>query len=143
MNCLIVSGGQPPSKALLFRHFKQSVLIIAVDGAAALFKRYALVPHVLIGDFDSIDEVTVSSLAGEGVKIARLEPEKNETDTQAALDYAIDAGASQIVLLGATGRRMDHALGNIAMLTRAHRAGVICRIVDSQNEIFIDRKSVV
>ena len=137
MNCLIVSGGQPPSKNLLVNHIKQSALIIAVDGAAALFKRFALVPHVLIGDFDSVDDATVQHIEAKGAKIVRLVPEKNETDTQAAIDWAIDAGASQIVLLGATGKRMDHTLGNIAMLLRAYRAGVSCRIIDSKNELFI------
>ena len=136
MNCLIVSGGSPPSEQLLKQHITGASLVIAADGAANLFKRLHMLPHVLIGDFDSAEKPSVQALEQMGAAIIRLKREKNETDTQAAVDYAIEAGVSCITLLGATGMRTDHLLANLSMLVRAERAGVHCRIIDKYNEIF-------
>ena len=66
-------------------------------------------PDAAVGDFDS--------LSGQGLvyldtlsetEIVRLKPEKDDSDTQHALNYAIDRGAEDIVILGATGSRIDH-----------------------------------
>lgn len=135
MNCLIVSGGARPDAALLRRHLKNAAFVIAVDGAAAFFERHSIVPHILIGDFDSADPACVMRLEQAGARVVRLEPEKNETDTEAAIDHALSMGADDIVLLGWAGKRMDHTLANISMLVRAERAGARCRLIDRYNEL--------
>lgn len=136
MKSLIVSGGSLPSARLLKKHTSDVSLVIAVDGAAALFERLHILPHVLIGDFDSADPQSVQCFEEQGSKIIRLQREKNQTDTHAAVIYAIDAGSEDITMLGSTGKRMDHALANLSMLVLAARAGVQCRIIDQYNELF-------
>jgi thiamine pyrophosphokinase len=137
MKCVIVSGGVSPSKADLLKQINDSDIIIAVDGAADLFDRYKLSPHYIIGDIDTADPKSVLKLEMGGSSIIRLQTAKNETDTEAAVNHALKLEASDIVILGATGRRMDHALANLAMLVRAQRAGVRCRIIDKYNEMWV------
>jgi thiamine pyrophosphokinase len=141
MKCLILSGGTPPGICLLNTHLKTAGLFIGVDGAADLLCRYDIVPDVLIGDFDTADAASVSALGQRGAKVTRLESEKNDTDTEAAVEYALKAGADDIVILGALGGRVDHMMSNIMMLVRAEMSGVACRIIDEQCEMFVSNKS--
>lgn len=136
MKCLIVSGGVSPRKADLLKYIKDADMTIAVDGAADVFDKYALSPHTIIGDIDTANPASVSRLESGGSSIIKLQKAKNETDTEAAMNHALQAGADDIVVLGATGRRMDHTLANIALLVRARRAGVRCRMIDNYNEMW-------
>ena len=55
--------------------------------------------------------------------------------TQIALEKALEAGSSRIWILGGTGTRLDHVLGNICILKQADRAGVPAFLVDEHNRI--------
>lgn len=135
MKYVILSGGNPPKKQILAEHADDADMLIGVDGAADVLDVHGIVPGVLIGDFDTAEEKSVASLKAQGAKVIRLQPRKNETDTEAAVDYALENGATKIVLLGALGSRIDHALSNIMMLVRAHRAGVPAILLDDYNEL--------
>jgi thiamine pyrophosphokinase len=137
MRCLIVTGGAAPGRALLLDEARPARRVIAADGAADLLLRHGITPDVLIGDFDTASKKTVSALADKGVKIVRLPEYKNMTDTEAAVDYALDEGADDITILGALGTRADHTLSNIGMLLRAMRRGAACRILDETNELAV------
>ncbi|MDD5018471.1 MAG: thiamine diphosphokinase [Eubacteriales bacterium] len=141
MKYLILSGGSAPGQRLLKSHIRNADIVIGVDGAADVFYKYGIVPHVLIGDFDTADAMCVNHLEENGAKVIRLKQEKNETDTEAAVGYALESGADDIVILGATGRRMDHTLSNIMMLVRADKAGVRCRIIDRYNELMVSDRA--
>ena len=135
MKCLIITAGAQPSGELIAAHRQDADMVIGVDGAARTLVRHALRPHMLVGDFDSADRADVEKIEAAGVKLVRLSPDKNETDTEVAVNLALEAGADDIVILGALGLRLDHALGNLAMLIKAHRHGARCRIIDELHEI--------
>ena len=137
MKWLVVTGGAEPGYALLYAHAKAAQRIIAADGAAELLLLHGITPDVLIGDFDTASGESISTLAGKGAKIVRLPEHKNMTDTEAAVDYALDEGADDITILGALGTRVDHTLSNIGMLLRAYKRGVACRIFDEINELTV------
>ena len=65
----------------------------------------------------------------------RFPTHKDETDAELALLRAIDAGADAITMIGATGTRLDHVMGNIQMLKLALDRKVSCQIVDAHNRI--------
>ena len=72
--------------------------------------------------------------------IQKLIPEKDDTDTESAIWLAIRRGAERITLLGATGTRLDHVLGNIELLGIGLKAGIPIQICDAHNRIrMIDR----
>lgn len=137
MKCLIITAGVQPSDELIEAHRQDADMVIGVDGAAGTLVRHALWPHMLVGDFDSADRADVEKIEAAGAKLVRLSSEKNETDTEVAMNLALEAGADDIVILGALGLRLDHALGNLAMLIKAHRHGARCRIIDELHEITV------
>lgn len=143
MKYLILSGGTPPSKSELMPYITEADMVIGVDGAADVLCQYDIVPNVLIGDFDTANVQSVEELKKQGVKVVRLSPRKNETDTEAAVNYAISHNASKITMFGALGSRVDHSLSNIMMLVRAHTAGVPARIIDEYNELQVENQHLI
>jgi thiamine pyrophosphokinase len=137
MKTLIVAAGKMPSKKLLAERAEHSNFIIAVDGGILAFKKTDIIPNLIVGDMDSATAVLVQRYIRVGSENRRAAAEKNETDTQLALDLAIRKGAKEILLLGATGGRIDHTLSNIMLLKRALRAGVSMRIEDKTQVIEI------
>jgi thiamine pyrophosphokinase len=105
-------------------------LVIAADGGAAALDRLGRRPDRLVGDLDSADATLVERLAATGVAIERHPADKDESDTELALDAARAAGATEVVLLGALGGdRLDHGLANLLLLTDAELSGVDIRLV--------------
>jgi thiamine pyrophosphokinase len=143
MNCLIISGGTlDPARTLTWhRHLdtllKQADLIIAADSGARHLLNAGCLPHVIVGDLDSIDPRTLRFFKEKKVPVHSHPSRKNQTDTELCLSYALDRGADRITFLAATGTRMDHTLANILLLTRTADAGVRARILDAQNELFL------
>lgn len=87
-------------------------------------------------DFDSVSREIIEGYRREGkVPIRTYNPVKDDTDTQIALEKALEAGSSRIWILGGTGTRLDHVLGNICILKQADRAGVPAFLVDEHNRI--------
>lgn len=110
--------------------------IIAVDSGMEYFRRAGRKPDLILGDFDSVSEETFAYFEKqEGITWKRLNPVKDDTDTEFAIRYAIEEGAEQIVLLGATGSRLDHVLGNIELLGIGLETGVEIFLVDTHNRI--------
>lgn len=131
---LIISNGNFDRRTLeLFKLSEYEK--IAVDGGIRHFKEVGIVPDFMLGDFDSTDEV--EEYAGMGVVVERFSPEKDSTDTELAVNYAIDRGSKEIVMLGSTGTRLDHTLGNINLLYRLRCLGIGGKIIDATNEISV------
>ena len=128
MNVLIVLGGDAPGRALLESCCNAADLTIAADRGLEAFATAGLRPDVLLGDMDSVSEEVLCRMQGES-EIDRLPAIKDDTDGVHALDVAIARGAKHITLLGALGGRMDHAMANLMLLIRAHRAGVKAQIL--------------
>lgn len=133
MRALIVLGGEAPGRGLLAACARQADLTIAADSGLAAFDAAGLMPDLLIGDMDSIDPALLARC--EGVPQERLRCVKDDTDGVHALDSAIARGADRITLLGALGGRMDHALANLMLLVRAHRAGAFAEILTDRVRI--------
>lgn len=92
-------------------------LVVAADGGARHAAALGLRIDSWIGDGDSIDPAAIRVLEAAGASIHRVPVEKDQTDTELAIDLARDAGVTRIALLGALGGpRLDHALANVSML---------------------------
>lgn len=135
MKIIIVSGGHVSSE-LLSQKIKSEAaqMILCADSGANVLYKAKIQPDVLLGDFDSIDEEVFQYFVEKGIKTVRFKAEKDITDTEIAIEYAIKLGATNITLFGATGSRLDHTLANIYVLEK-YAPQVSCKIVDAHNSI--------
>ena len=107
-------------------------LVIAADGGARRLLDLGIAPHYLVGDLDSLSQETVARLTSAGCQVQRHPAAKDATDTELAIELALDRGATHIDLVGATGgARLDHSLANVLLLAADWPAGVRLRLVEA------------
>lgn len=137
--CLIITGGKLDlSFAGSFLGQETFDKIIAVDAGLEAVKALGLEPDMIVGDFDTVKpEVLAYYRRMEHIVWDTHQPEKDETDTELALLKAQATGFTEVVVLGATGGRMDHMLGNIHLLFPCLQKGMEAYILDNQNRIYL------
>lgn len=91
-------------------------LVVCCDGGAAHAQQLGFYPHIIVGDLDSLDGSIAKAYEQEGVRFVKYRAEKDFSDMEIGLNYALEAGADSVVFLGATGSRTDHSLSNIGLL---------------------------
>ena len=141
---IIVSGGRLVDP--LFFHKKIAemgkYLVICCDGGARNFKYLGIKPDVIIGDMDSIDPVQLASYSAQEIKIIKYSANKDFTDTELALDYALNLKPEEIFIWGALGGRVDHTLANVFLLCKGQEKGIRTYLVDEYGESFVlDKKT--
>ena len=90
--------------------------IIAADSGLDHALAAGLRPHLVVGDFDSVKPETLALAAAEGIEIEQHSPDKDNTDTELALAAARTSRATDVVLLGGGGDRLDHSIAAITAL---------------------------
>ena len=137
--CLIITGGKLDlSFAGSFLEQETFDKIIAVDAVLEAVKALGLEPDMVVGDFDTVKPGILQYYRQkEHIIWDTHQPEKDETDTELALLKAQAMGCTHIVILGATGGRMDHMLGNIHLLFPCLQKGIEAYILDCQNRIYL------
>ena len=137
MHTLIISGGTIDTDFALDLLKKEKYdHIIGVDGALKFCKEQNIVPTRIVGDFDTLDpEILTWYQTNTQIEIRQFNPVKDATDTQIAIELAMELGSRKITLIGGTGTRLDHVLGNIQSLYLALEKGVDCEILDEHNRI--------
>jgi len=120
---------------------KEVDFLICADGGANSAIRSGRLPNLLIGDLDSILPENLKRCANVECVIERYPCAKDETDLELALfraeEQARFVGQTDIWLYGATGKRIDHFLGNLALMLAYARKGYRIRIVDPEHEMWI------
>ena len=111
--------------------------LVAVDGGLRHMLTLGLKPNLLVGDFDSISAEELESCRQEGVEILRYPSQKNQTDLELALDAALARGYREIVIAFGLGGRLDHSLGNLALLSRLDLGEAVLRFDDGETEVFM------
>ena len=115
----------------LNRHIDEEVVIAADKGYEFALKQ-GILPEIVIGDFDS-------STMPTNLNVLKLNVEKNETDGQEALAYAIKKGYDEIAIYGISGGRLDHEMGNLSLLKSGEEQGV--SMVGKEDDVDIYFKS--
>lgn len=144
MDTLIVSGGDIDTVFLqeYCKKHKNKVIIAVDKGLEALYSLNILPSHI-VGDLDSVSAKIIECYQKNSqVTIHQYLPEKDYTDTDIALKLAITLHSSHITLIGALGKRMDHALSNIHILTYALKQHISCEILDKNNRIYLINTSM-
>jgi len=93
-----------------------NTLVVAADSGAETARHLGLDVHAVVGDMDSIAPTALAALAALGTEIVRHPVDKNESDAELALRYAIQRGARRIVLVSGGGGRLDHQLALFSVM---------------------------
>ena len=111
-------------------HLGGAELIVAADGGTRALERWNFVPHAIVGDLDSLGIDRAAEFAALGVTVVPYSPEKDESDLELAIAYAIAAKADDIVLLGILGGdRFDHEIANTLLIAADGFRGLRLRAV--------------
>jgi len=112
-------------------------LVIAADGGARHALAAGVMPHVVIGDLDSLPQDLRERLEAHDVRIISFPPRKDETDLELALLHAARERVSEILILTALGGRLDQAIANLLLLSLPELRGLDVRIVEGTQEAFL------
>jgi len=143
-NVIIISDGNFGDPIFFKKKIAEieNTLLIACDGGVRHLQKLGIKPNVIIGDMDSIDSSQLASYSAEGVQIIQYPANKDFTDTELALDYALNLKPTAIYIWGALGGRLDHTLANVFLLSKGQKAGIKTYLIDEYCEAFIvDREA--
>lgn len=134
MKVAVVSGA--PQAWLDLEDIKSS-FIIGVDRGALVLIEQGICPHLSIGDFDSVTTSELEKIKESSLELIQLPSEKDETDTEVALNYLLNKKVSSINLYGVIGGRIDHTLANIRLLLQFAKKGLALTLVDKGNYLTV------
>jgi thiamine pyrophosphokinase len=114
---LIFIGGDGPSYDRCKPFLDKPDLVIAADSGLIRCEAFGFVPDWIVGDMDSLADLSRLSAYPEH-RILRYPVDKDDTDTELALNLAWEQGCTDITLIGGGGGRTDHLLAIIALFDR-------------------------
>ena len=111
-NCVVVANGRFPQTALPLHLLHQASVVIACDGAVEALDKAGITPTAIVGDLDSIP----SRFREQYADRIHIVEDQEINDLTKSVRFAHRSGQQEILILGATGLREDHTLGNISLL---------------------------
>jgi thiamine pyrophosphokinase len=133
----IVAGGPEELLPDLNGFNEVNVIWVGVDrGVYNLIKRN-IKPVIAFGDFDSVTAEELIDIEIQVEEMKRFRPEKDETDMELALNWALDQKPEAIRIFGATGGRLDHLFANVQLMVKPLMGGteVTIFLIDRQNSV--------
>ena len=128
MKAFIYTGGVVHTDRVT-EHPRADDLRIAADSGYLTARALGDRVDIAVGDFDSMpaDELP------EGVEMIRVRAEKDDTDTQLAVEIAAERGADDIVIIGGMSGRLDHTLSSLYILEDLTLRGIYAVMTDGEN----------
>lgn len=140
---IIFSGGvyNKINPKFYLKYINKEDFIICADAGTDFALKLSITPHLILGDFDSIKPNTLKNY--KNIKTIKYEKEKDYTDTEIALEKAVEIKPSEIIIFGALGGRIDHTLANIFLLKKYANYNTNIRIIDSESEMMFVKNDTV
>lgn len=111
-SALIIANGRYPEHSLPLSLIREASFIVCTDGAANDFIARGGIPNAIVGDCDSISQENRVRFAA----IIHPSADQETNDLTKSVQYCVAEGRKEIVIVGGTGKREDHTLGNISLL---------------------------
>jgi thiamine pyrophosphokinase len=135
---VIFANGHLPDAHRASGLVKPGDVLIAADGGTQHMLAMGLTPSVIIGDLDSLPLAMLETIKPNPT-VFQHPRDKEETDLELALQYALDQGYSPIRIVAALGGRLDQTLGNLSLLTATAWQEHDIRLDDGLEEVFFTR----
>ena len=126
-DAVIVAGGEFPTTPQPLEVLQSTSYVVCCDGAADHYIATGHVPDAIVGDGDSISAANREKYA----HLLHVISEQETNDQTKAVRFLMERGKRRIAIVGATGRREDHTIGNISLLIEYARKGCeVCSFTD-------------
>jgi thiamine pyrophosphokinase len=139
MKTVILANGAYPTHNVPLKHLHDAGLIVCCDGAAEKLVAHGLEPGILIGDLDSVSP----ALKKRFEKVLVQDSDQETNDLTKAVNWCISTGIKEVTILGATGIREDHTLGNISLLSDYSKKIDVVMLTDTGSFRVYDRSVTV
>jgi thiamine pyrophosphokinase len=135
----ILAGGPENLLPDLHEYEAENVIWVGVDRGVFHLLNRGIKPKIAFGDFDSVSQEELTFIENQVANMKRFKPEKDETDMELALNWALAEHPAAIRLFGATGGRIDHFLANVQLLYTPlkEKKSVDIYLIDRFNEVFL------
>lgn len=131
---VIFAGGELSTD--YFDLLDEEDFIIGADRGALFLISHGYTPDIAVGDFDSVPPEALQEIQSKSKETITCDAvDKDLTDSELALDIAMNQQPDSIMLFGVTGSRIDHSLASIQMMTRALQRQINCYLIDSNNYV--------
>ena len=130
--CLLLGGALAPTPRL--HDQLREVRTIAADGGMEYAAALGLTPELWVGDFDSASPELEAAYRSTPREVHPTD--KSRTDGEIAVDSALAAGATDLIIVGGLGGQTDHALGNMALLLALAGRGVPAFATSGREEAY-------
>ncbi|MDR0962329.1 MAG: thiamine diphosphokinase [Mediterranea sp.] len=120
---VIVANGDYPTHPLPLQLLREASYVVCCDGGADAYIAHGALPDAIVGDGDSLSALNRDKYA----HLMHYEPDQETNDQTKAVRFVMQQGYRRIYMVGATGKREDHTLGNISLLMEYMRAGAEVR----------------
>ena len=121
---VIVGNGEFPTTPLTLKILKEATTVILCDGAANSYIKTGRNFDVIIGDGDSVSTEVKQNYASKII----INSDQETNDQTKAINFLYSKGITEISIIGATGKREDHSLGNISLLIDYMQQGINAKI---------------
>ena len=126
-DAVIVAGGEFPTAPQPQEILQSAPFVVCCDGAADRYIATGRIPNAIVGDGDSISTANREKFA----QLMHVITEQESNDQTKAVRFLMERGKRRIAIVGATGKREDHTIGNISLLIEYARAGCnVCSFTD-------------
>ena len=123
IEAVVLANGDYPFADVPFQLLKIAPYVVCCDGGANEYIERGCLPDIIIGDGDSLSETNRLKYAD----LIYHNPDQETNDQTKAVQYLLSKGKRKIAIVGATGKREDHTIGNVSLLMEYMRMGAEVR----------------
>jgi thiamine pyrophosphokinase len=123
IEAVVLANGDYPFADVPFQLLKRAPYVVCCDGGANEYIERGCLPDIIIGDGDSLSETNQLKYAD----LIFHNPDQETNDQTKAVQYLLSKGKRKIAIVGATGKREDHTIGNVSLLIEYMRMGAEVR----------------
>jgi len=117
LSAVVFLGGELQNEELARELAAKATLIVCADSGAEHARKLAIMPHVIIGDLDSVSTETINYFKERNCEIVR-NPDQYSNDFEKTLIYLLEKSQKSVFVFGMTGGRTDHTLANFSVMLR-------------------------
>ncbi len=139
MKTVILANGSYPVHEIPLKHLREAEMIVCCDGAAEKLVAHGLEPGIIIGDLDSVSQPLKDRYASRLIS----DSDQETNDLTKAVNWCIAHDIRELTIVGATGIREDHTLGNISLMTDYSTRIMVTMLTDHGSFRVYDRSVTI